>query len=71
MTRALGLATITALSPTLFLPHAKAAERFVDFFTANIGGDMQRLDLTQHRGAAGRGLKTYREATPGRDPYAV
>jgi hypothetical protein len=31
-----GLATIAATSPALFLPDAKAAERFFDFFTANI-----------------------------------
>ena len=31
-----GLATITAQTPTLFLPEVKAAERFFEFFTANI-----------------------------------
>jgi len=31
-----GLATSSARPPALFLPHPKAAERFVDFFTANI-----------------------------------
>lgn len=31
-----GLSTIAATQPVLFLPHAKAAERFFDFFTANI-----------------------------------
>jgi hypothetical protein len=31
-----GMAAIVARPPTLFLPHAKAAERFLDFFTANI-----------------------------------
>lgn len=31
-----GLATYSARPPALFLPHAKAAERFFDFFTANI-----------------------------------
>ncbi|MGH9350637.1 MAG: tyrosine-type recombinase/integrase [Terriglobia bacterium] len=31
-----GLATFSARPPALFLPHAKAAERFFDFFTANI-----------------------------------
>ena len=31
-----GLATMTAGRPALFLPHAKAAERFFDFFTAKI-----------------------------------
>jgi site-specific recombinase XerD len=31
-----GLAAIAAHPPTLFLPHAKAAERFFDFFTSNI-----------------------------------
>lgn len=31
-----GLATFSARPPALFLPHPKAAERFFDFFTANI-----------------------------------
>lgn len=31
-----GLATFAARPPALFLPHPKAAERFFDFFTANI-----------------------------------
>lgn len=31
-----GLAAVTDTPPVLFLPHAKAAERFSDFFTANI-----------------------------------
>jgi hypothetical protein len=31
-----GLATISAAAPVLFVPHAKAAERFFEFFTANI-----------------------------------
>jgi site-specific recombinase XerD len=30
------LAATTAIPPALFLPHAKAAERFFDFFTSNI-----------------------------------
>jgi len=31
-----GLAAIAANAPAVFLPNAKAAERFFDFFTANI-----------------------------------
>ncbi len=31
-----GLATFAARPTALLLPHAKAAERFFDFFTANI-----------------------------------
>lgn len=31
-----GLATISAAAPALFVPNAKAAERFFEFFTANI-----------------------------------
>ena len=31
-----GLATITATPPSLFLPHEKASERFLDFFTVSI-----------------------------------
>src|SRR5579871_4138799 len=31
-----GLATIAGRPPALFLPNEKAAERFFDFFTANI-----------------------------------
>jgi hypothetical protein len=31
-----GFAAIAAKPPALFLPHAKAAERFFDFFTSNI-----------------------------------
>jgi hypothetical protein len=31
-----GLATFSARPPAVFLPHPKAAERFFDFFTANI-----------------------------------
>jgi hypothetical protein len=30
------LTAITGIPPALFLPHAKAAERFFEFFTANI-----------------------------------
>lgn len=31
-----GLAALSTNAPALFVPHAKAAERFVEFFTANI-----------------------------------
>ena len=31
-----GLAAMSAAVPTLFVPNAKAAERFLEFFTANI-----------------------------------
>jgi hypothetical protein len=31
-----GLATIAANAPAVFLPNAKVAEHFFDFFTANI-----------------------------------
>jgi hypothetical protein len=32
----LNLTALTAQPPALFLPHPKAAERFFDFFAANI-----------------------------------
>ena len=31
-----GLAALSGNTPSVFLPNAKAAERFFDFFTANI-----------------------------------
>ena len=31
-----GLAAISSAVPALFVPHAKAAERFFEFFTVNI-----------------------------------
>jgi hypothetical protein len=31
-----GLVAISSIVPALFVPHAKAAERFFEFFTVNI-----------------------------------
>ena len=45
------LAALTGTAPTLFLPDAKAAERFFDFFTANIRN--QNTRRAYYKAAAG------------------
>ena len=69
MTIPRGLAAIAARPPALFLPHAKAAERFFEFFTANIRNKNTRRAYYKAAGrfsewCEGRGLSGLADVKP-------